>query len=207
MASKKFSDLPPGQQAAIVISVPALLAAVLFYDVVMPVRQRASTLHSQLETLQVQNLRGRQLEAHRDDLLKRLAAAQARLQELQQMVPDVAAGDQFIRTVYRNADSAGVHVRSLVAGKSEQKEYFTAVPFQLRADGTYYRMLDFFNELANSARIVDVSGLSLGPAQGGGGRGSYKIQAGETVAANCVLTTYFKSSPKPTASKTQSRFW
>jgi Tfp pilus assembly protein PilO len=193
MASKKFSDLTPVQQAAIVGLLPAVTAAVVFYYFVMPVRQNAATLRAQLQMLQAQNLRGRFLEAHHADLLKHIAEAQSELQQLRQVIPDEAADDAFVRTVYANAASAAVHVRSLAAGKSEQKEYFTAMPFQLHADGTYYRLLDFFVRLARSPRIVDVSGLLLGAPQGGGGRGAYKISAEETVAADCVLTTYFKN--------------
>ena len=203
MASKKFSDLTSIQQAVIVTVLPAIAAGFVFYDFVMPLRENAATLRAQLTTLQAQNLHGRLLEAHRADLLKRIAEAQARLEQLRQVVPDEAASDEFLRSVYSNAASAAVHVRSLVAGKSEQKQYFTALPFELRADGTYYGLLAFFLRLARSPRIVDVSGLLLGPVQGGGG-GSYKIGAEETVAANCVLTTYFKnqqenasSLPKP----------
>lgn len=192
MASKKFSELTPVQQAVIVALLPALAAALVFYDFVLPLRQQASTLRTQLQTLQAQNLRDHFLEAHRAELLKHLAEARSRLQQLRQLVPDEASDDAFVRTVYANAASAAVHVRSLVAGKSEQKEYFTAMPFQLHADGTYYRMLDFFVRLARSQRIVDVSGLLLGDLQGGGGRGAYKVGAEETVAADCVLTTYFK---------------
>jgi Tfp pilus assembly protein PilO len=194
MAKKKFSDLPKVQQTAIVIVLPAIAAVLVFYDFVRPLQQNVATLRAQLQTLEVQNLRGRVLEAHRAELLKHITEAEAELQQLRQIVPDEAADDQFIKTVYRNAELSAVHVRSLVAGTSQQQQYFTAMPFQLHADGTYYRMLDFFARLAGSQRIVDVSGLSLGQAQAGGGRGSYKIGPNETVVADCVLTTYFKNA-------------
>jgi Tfp pilus assembly protein PilO len=205
MASKKFSELTKAQQAVLVAVLPALAAALLFYDFVRPLQQNVAELRAQLHTLQVQNMRGRVLEAHRAELLKHISEAQSELQQLRQIVPDETADDQFIKTVYRNAALSAVHIRSLVAGTSQQKEYFTAMPFQLRADGTYYRLLDFFGRLADSQRIVDVSGLLLGHAEGGGGKGSYKIDPNETVVADCVLTTYFKNpqGPAPQAAPKQ----
>jgi Tfp pilus assembly protein PilO len=193
MASKKFSDLSRVQQSTFVILLPALAAGLIFYDFVRPLEQNVTTLRAQLHTLQVQNLRGRALQAHRAELVKHIAEAQSELQQLRQIVPDEATDDQFIKTVYRSAALSAVHIRSLVAGNSQQKEYFTAMPFQLHADGTYYRLLDFFGRLAGSQRIVDVSGLLLGQPQGKGGRGAYKIGSNETVMADCVLTTYFKN--------------
>jgi Tfp pilus assembly protein PilO len=77
-----------------------------------------------------------------------------------------------------------------------QAENYTEMPFNLRLDGTYYGLLEFFDRLAREQRIVSVSGLSLGAPEGGG-LGAFKVQAGETVGANCVLTTYFSgASPK-----------
>jgi Tfp pilus assembly protein PilO len=209
MASKKFSELPKSQQALIIILAPGLAAGLLFYDFVRPLEQNVATLRAQLETIQVQNLRGRALEMHRAELVKHLAEAQTKLQQLRQIVPDEAADDQFVKTVYQNAALSAVNIRSLVAGTSQQKEYFTAIRFQLHADGTYYRLLNFFARLANSPRIVNVSDLLLDQAQGGGGRGSYKIDPNETVAADCVLTTYFKNAmgaAPPASSKPRWRF-
>jgi Tfp pilus assembly protein PilO len=200
MASKKFSDLSPVQQAAIVMVLPAVAAVVLFYDFVRPLQQNVTSLRAQLQTLQVQNRRGRVLEAHRAELLKHIAQAQEELQRLREIVPDRVADDQVIKTVYKNASLSDVRIRSLVAGKSDEKEYFTAMAFQLHADGTYYGLLDFFIRLAHSSRIVDVSGLFLQQAQAGGGRGTYKVSSQDTVAADCVLTTYFKNSQPPTSS-------
>jgi Tfp pilus assembly protein PilO len=205
MASKKFSDLTSVQQGVIVALLPAIAAGLVFYDFVLPMRRNAATLREQLQALQAQNLRGRVLETHRADLQKKLADTQARLEQLRQMVPDEAASDQFVKTVYANAAEAAVHVRSLVAGKSEEKQYFTTLPFQLHADGTYYGMLDFFALLARSQRIIDVSGLLLGSPGGSGARGSYKVGTEETVAADCVLTTYFKHSQNGTSAAPQSR--
>jgi Tfp pilus assembly protein PilO len=193
MASKKFSDLTPVQQAAIVMLLPAAAAAVVFYDFVRPIQQNLESLRAQLHTLQVQNLRGHVLEAHRADLLKHIAQAQEQIEHLREIVPDRTADDQLMKLIYTNAVLSDVRIRSLVAGKSEQKEYFTAMPFQLHADGTYYRLLNFFVRLSHSSRIVDVSDLLLHQLQGAGGGGTYKVSGQETVAADCVLTTYFKN--------------
>lgn len=200
MASRKFSDLTPVQQAAIVTLLPAAVALVVFYDLVTPVHQQVATLRAQLQILGVQNLRGHVLEAHRAELFKHLAQAQEQLRKLRGIVPDQAADDDLMRTIYGSAVLSDVHIRSLMAGKPEQMEYFTTMPFELHVDGTYYRLLDFFARLAGSSRIVDVSGLLLEQPPAGGARGTYKVSKQETVAADCILTTYFRNPQAPSSS-------
>lgn len=196
MASKKFSDLPPMQQGLLLAVLPVVLALVVFYDFVSPIGRKASGLKAQLTTLETQNMRGKMLEAQRADLMRHIADAQKELDTLRQIVPDQPADDQFIRMVSDEAVDSQVHVRSLTSEAPVRQQFFTAMPFHMRMDGTYYGMLAFFARLASSPRIVNVSDLTLGPPGGAGG-GSYKIGPEETVGANCVLTTFYNSPPLP----------
>jgi Tfp pilus assembly protein PilO len=100
--------------------------------------------------------------------------------------------------VFADAKAAEVNVRTFIPQALAPKDIYTEMPFNLRLDGTYYGLLGFFDHLAREQRIVSVSGLSLGPPEGGG-MGAFKIHAGETVGTNCTLTTYFSgvSTPAP----------
>ncbi|MGH9326504.1 MAG: type 4a pilus biogenesis protein PilO [Terriglobia bacterium] len=196
MASKKFSDLPPGQQGLILAALPVILAAVVFYDMVSPISRKATALKAQLTTLEAQNVRGKLLEAQRANLMRHIADANKELDTLRQIVPDQAADDQFIRMVSDDAAESQVHLRSVTTEPPVRQQFFTAMPFRVRMDGTYYGMLAFFSRLAGSPRIVNVSGLTLG-APASGGEGAYRIAPDETVGADCVLTTFYNSPPLP----------
>src|SRR5487761_1434175 len=172
MASKKFGDLSLQQQGLLLACLPVVLAAAIYYEMVMPLSQQA-------------------------DLIKRIAEAQKQLDTLRQIVPDQPAEDQFVKMIYGTAASSQIRIRSLVEQPPVRQMYDTAMPFALRLDGAYYGMLDFFNRLANSARIVNVSSLALGSPGGPGGKGSYQVSPDETVGANCVLTTFYNSPPPP----------
>lgn len=197
MASKKFSDLSLQQQGLLLACLPVILAAVVYYDMVMPISLKVKGLESQKATLHAQNLRGRALESQRADLIRRIADAQKQLDELRQIVPDQPAEDQFVKMVYSEATSASVRIRSLVEQPPVRQMYDTAMPFALHLDGVYYGVLSFFNRLATSPRIVNISALTLGPAAGSGGKGSYRISPDETVGVNCILTTFYNSPPPP----------
>lgn len=202
MASKKFSDLTPKQQGLILALLPVVLAFVVFYNFVSPLSKQASQLQTQVTALYQQNMRGRMLEMRRAELRKKIAQAQNDLAALREIVPDEPAEDQFVTMLYSTAKASSVYIRVVQASPPVRQTYFAGMPFQVHLDGTYYGMLSFFAHLAGSPRIVNVAGLSLSsPAASGGGRGSYKPGAQETLAANCVLTTFYNtpllvSSPK-----------
>lgn len=80
------------------------------------------------------------------------------------------------------------------------KELYVEMPFRMHIDGTYYRLLQFFDRLAHGQRIVTVTNLALGSPEGGG-MGSYKVSPVETVGANCVITTYYNRPPAESKAK------
>jgi len=197
MASKKFSNLSLQQQGIVLACLPVLLAAAVYYEMVMPLSQKVKGLEGQRASLHAQNLRGRALEGQRADLIKRIAGAQKQLDGLRQIVPDQPAEDQFIKMIYATAVLSPVRIRSLVELAPVRQMYDTAMPFAVHLDGGYYGMLSFFGRLASSPRIVNVAGLTLGPPTGPGGKGTYRVSPEETVSANCILTTFFNSPPPP----------
>lgn len=206
MASKKFSDLSPQQQGLLLALLPVVLAFVVFYNFVSPLNQTAARLQTQVTALHQQNMRGRLLEAQRKTLQQKVVQAQAELASLREIVPDDPAEDQFVTMIYSTAQASSVHIRALSASPVQKQNYFAAMPFQVHLDGDYYGVLGFFARLAGSPRIVNVSGLSLSaPASSGGGRGAYKPAARETLAANCVLTTFYNTPLAAAAPKRPAR--
>ena len=187
-----FNDLPERQQKAVLVGVPVLLGAAVFWYFVWPLSATLASTEKQVETLHTQNVRNRVLEAERAQLQKRMTEAQQKLKSLQSIVPDEPATDEFIRMVFDTAKASEVHVRTFLAQPVAPKNYYTELPFHLRIDGTYYAILDFFSHLASGERIVNASDLAIG-APGGGGMGAYKIASDETVGVDCLLTTFYNS--------------
>ncbi|MGH9404963.1 MAG: type 4a pilus biogenesis protein PilO [Terriglobia bacterium] len=202
MASRKFSDLPPARQGLLLAVLPVALAIVVFYDFALPLSGQAEQVGSQVATLHAQNARGRLLEIQRAELAQKITRSQKRLAELRAIVPDQPADDQFVSMLYSTARASSVHLRDLDASTPAKNAYFMQMPFRAHIDGTYYAMLDFFRRLAGSQRIVNVSGLSLASVKSARGAGSYQTSPSETVAANCVLTTFYAS---PRAASDQPR--
>lgn len=187
---KNFGDLPEIVQDAIFALIPVILAGAVFYVYVLPLQTKRDRLQKQVASLKAENRRGQAFEQLRREYLSRIAQLAKQLEELRTIVPEEQATDDFMRTVFEDGRATDVQIRTFIPQPLAPKDLYTEMPFNLRIDGTYFGLLSFFDRLADEKRIISVSSLTLGAPEAGG-MGVFKIHAGETVGANCVLTTYF----------------
>ncbi len=193
--AKSFNDIPAAGQAAIFIGGAVVLAGVVFYLYVLPLKAQRDKLQVQVNNIRAENARNRAFEQERTEYLNRIAQLEKQLATLRSIVPDEQATDTFMRMVFDDGVGANINVRTFIPQALVTREMYMEMPFNLRLDGTYYALVNFFNRLAHEQRIVSVFGLALGPPEGGG-MGQYVIKPNETVGANCVISTYF-NRPQP----------
>ena len=199
---KSFNDLPAAVQIAIIVLIVVLLGGAVSYFYVLPLKDKRDSLRKEVDRLTAENKLNQIFELERTQYLNRIAQLEKQLDLLRSIVPEEQATDDFMRMVFEDGRATEVNIRTFVPQAMEPKDIYTEMPFNVRLDGTYYGLLGFFARLANEQRIVSVSGLSLGPPEGGG-MGAFKLHPGETVGANCLLTTYFSrvSTAAPTTPK------
>jgi type IV pilus assembly protein PilO len=188
--AKSFSDLPASIQGVVLVAVAALAAGAVFYYFVWPMSETNAKLQTDVTKLKAENDKNEAFKQQQTEYVNRIKQLESQLETLRSIVPDEQATDDFMRTVFADAADMGAQIRSFIPSAPVAKEYYMEMPFAMHLDGTYYSLLKFFDRLANEQRIMSVSGLSLGSPEGGG-MGAYKVSTGETVGANCVLTTYY----------------
>jgi type IV pilus assembly protein PilO len=198
--ARKFDDLPGGIQAIVLVVVAVALAGFTFWYFVLPESSQLENLQQQVKKLRAENDRNEAFKREQTEYLNRIAQLSEQLTTLQSIVPDQPATDVFVRSVYDTGTSNDVHIRTFISQPLVNKDLYVELPFRLHLDGTYYRLLRFFDLLAHAQRIVTVSNLTLGRAEGGG-MGSYKVAPEETVGANCVITTYYNRPASETPAK------
>jgi Tfp pilus assembly protein PilO len=200
---KSFKELPTVVQGVIFAAGAVILAGAVFYLYVLPLRAQRASLEAKVNALYAENQKNQAVERERTELLNRIAQLEKQLDTLRSIVPDEPATDQFVKMVYDTATASTIHLRTFVAQAPVARDFHVEMPFGIRIDGTYYAMLNFFDRLARQQRIVSVTGLGVGPPVGGG-LGKFVILPGETVGANCVVTTYYNRS-QPSAPPPQPK--
>jgi Tfp pilus assembly protein PilO len=189
-----LQDYPRSMQAAIFGGLAVLIAAAAGWYWVLPLNDNRHALEKQVADLRAQNAHNRVFEQQRTLNLKRIAEAEEKLRQLHAMVPDQTNADDVVRAIREAEQQSAIRVRSLASQPVITADEYVEVPFKVRADGTYYGLVNFFDRLGRAQRITNVSGLAL-TSVAPGGPGVFKIDPLETVSADFVLSAYYNRPP------------
>ncbi len=200
---KSLEEYPRSAQKGILAGIAVLLGAFAGWYFVWPRAQDCFAEAKSIRTEHAQNMAGKSIESQGPLLKKELQEAEARLDELRAKVPDDADPAGLVRMVHDAENASGVHVRSLAVQPPVSSDSYVELPAKLHVDGEYQALVRFFDGLGGSARITNVSDLTLSvPTTGGSG--AFTLAPNETVAADFVLSTYCNrtaAAPTPAAKK------
>jgi type IV pilus assembly protein PilO len=195
----KFNELPFIARFAIFAVIGAAIFAGAWYGPVpgfAAMRAANDASMERLKALQADNARMKPYESQLKEIELQIESLQRQMERQKQIVPDQKSADQFMRDLQQNAVQAGVEIRSYVAKPVSPKQYYTEVPFDLELDGPYFSMLNFFERVGTSERIINVENLRM---SGIGSKASstvkhrYQYAPGETVTVACTAKTFFSS--------------
>ncbi len=136
------------------------------------------------------------------DLNAQTESLRVQMEAQRRIVPEEKEVPSFNTMVEHEAVAAGVEVRRYTPKDTSTKEYYVEVPFEIDVDGPYYAVLNFYDRLQNSERIVNVGRLTMGALKGGKApvKKSYHWAPNETVSASCLLTTFYSNSTSKSGS-------
>jgi type IV pilus assembly protein PilO len=133
---------------------------------------------------------------------RQVANLKQQLEIERRIVPDEKEVDGFMKMLDAEALKAGVELRRYTARPTNNKEFYTEVPFEVEIDGRYDSMLHFFDQVAKLERIVNVSDLLVANTKKGSeakAKHTYQYAPTESVVATCVATTFFSHDTQPAA--------
>jgi len=195
----KFNELPFIARFAIFAVVGAAIFAGAWYGPVpgfAAMRAANDASMAGLKALQAENARMKPNESQLKEIELQIESLQRQMERQKQIVPDEKTADQFMRDLQQNAQQAGVAIRSYVAKPVAQKQYYSEVPFDLEIDGPYFSMLNFFERVGTSERIINVDNLrmsGIGSKAPSSVRRKYDYLPGETVTVACTAKTFFST--------------
>jgi len=198
----KFNELPFLVRFAIFAIVGAAIFAGAWYGPFPgfeAMRAANDAAMARVKVLQAENARMKPYESQLKEIELQIESLQRQMERQKQIVPDQKTADQFMRDLQQNAQQAGVEIRDYLARPIAQKQYYTEVPFDLEIDGPYFAMLNFFERVATSERIINVDNLRMAGIQSkvSAVRRKYDYLPGETVTVSCTAKTFFSAQSKP----------
>jgi len=190
----KFSDLGFLAKAGILLVVFAALGGAAYYFLLVPKIKANEELHTQLRIKQDEIARLKPFEQNLPALRAQKAQLEIQLALLKKIVPEDKDADEFIKLLHDNAAGAGIEIRRYTSMPVANKEFYTEIPFQIDIDGPYYSVMNFFEKVAKTERIVNVNSLQMSSVGNPGPskvKGTYNFAPGESVLASCTATTFF----------------
>jgi type IV pilus assembly protein PilO len=193
-----------GAQIGIAFLIALLLTGALYWFWDKPAIENLAKVQADLAAKQAENAQLRQYEPKLQQLNQEIANLQQQMEIEKKIVPDTKDADQFMHLIQDNASGAGIDVRDLEAQAVNDKGFYSEVPFNVQVDGSFYGVLNFFQAMAKSERIVNISSLQMStvktPADAKAKK-NYQYGPEESVVATCVATTFFSHEAKAAAAK------
>ena len=159
-----------------------------------PANDANETAQSALTAKMEENAKLEPYRTKLTDIDRQIANLKQQLEIERRIVPDEKEVDGFIKMLDAEAVKAGIELRRYTAKPTSNKEFYTEVPFEIELDGSYYSMVNFFDQVSKLERIVNVSDLLVANTKKGSEaktKHTYQYAPNESVVATCTATTFF----------------
>jgi Tfp pilus assembly protein PilO len=105
-----------------------------------------------------------------------------RLENLRAVLPEQKDVADILRRVQGLATQSSLTIQRFTPQEPKQEALYAALPFKLRAEGTYHNLALFFDRISKFPRIINVGEIIIKPRQ---------VQdATASIEAECVATTF-----------------
>ncbi len=190
----KFSEMSPIAQIGVFLALALVVTGLVYYFVDQPLMAANATLQAQIAKQNAENDTLRGYENKIPQIQAQLDSLQQQLDIQKRIVPDEKEAPEFMHVMQDQAQAANVEIRRYFALGTNQREYYTEVPFTVEIDGPFYGVLNFFERVGKMERIINVSNLTMAnvkkPTDAKVKR-TYDYSPSESVVASFTATTFF----------------
>ena len=190
----KFSEMSPIAQIGVFLALALVVTGLVYYFVDQPLMAANTTLQAQIAKQNAENDTLRGYENKIPQIQAQLDSLQQQLDIQKRIVPDEKEAPEFMHVMQDQAQAANVEIRRYFALGTNQREYYTEVPFTVEIDGPFYGVLNFFERVGKMERIINVSNLTMATpkkATDAKVKRTYDYSPGESVVASFTATTFF----------------
>jgi type IV pilus assembly protein PilO len=154
-------------------------------QVLNKVRKELKTQQEKLTTFKIKAKSLKRVE-------KKMAAVQAEFDQAMKALPDKKELPSLLVGISKAGGSAGLEFLLFQPEPVVDKEFYKEIPLSMTVSGSYHQVADFFFQVANLSRIVNIKDLSMAIDAKNKGK----------IRMNCSAVTYmFSEQPLDGKSK------
>ena len=173
---------------------------IFYYYYEMPVKADLVARQTQLVSLRNDVNKGLNTAKKLPEFRSQVTDLEGRLANLKAILPEEKDAADLLNRMQTVAAQSNMTIKGFKPAPTVTKQLHAEWPITLELEGTYHNLALFFDRVGKFTRIVNISGLDV--------RGKDKPDAGATITATCVATTFVlldKPAPaKPGAARPAS---
>jgi Tfp pilus assembly protein PilO len=160
----KISDIPVQQQVVIILVFMLLLAGGFYFVSIAPTEESINSATGKYNTLAQEY--NKLAEFKQEGMLEKLEAEEEteeqKIEQNRRMLPSDAELPSFIESIKADADASDLVIQRFEIGETEHADFYKKIPIEVRALGTFPRLIDFFRILAApSKRTVNIHNITV----------------------------------------------
>ena len=184
MASVNLSlaKLPWYGQIGAFVLISVIAAGAFYYFYEMPQQVEIAVQAKELSDIRGRISKGQAMARQLPEFRSEIGTLEARLDALRSILPDERDVGDLLRRVQTLATQSNLQVRGFRPQAITTKEMHAEWPIALQLEGSYHNLGLFLDRVSKFPRIINVSGVTI--------KSKDKPQAGSTITAACIATTY-----------------
>ncbi len=183
---EKIGGLSKMQRLLICVLTIAVMGGSYYYFIFAPRNKMLQTVKKEYKT-QVTKLETFKRKAR---VLKEFETKMDKVQEefdiAMKALPEKKELPSLLRGVSKAGSNAGLVFLLFQPAPVVNREFYKEIPLSLKVEGNFHQIADFFSQVGNLNRIVNIKDMSMGTDKKGAG----------LIQMNCSAVTYMFAEPK-----------
>lgn len=177
---EKVEKLSTVQRVLIYVGTFVVLIGTVVYFLYMPKWDMKSELTAEFENLSSKLMIAKRNAAKLPKLRAQMKAEEVKFAEASKALPERKEIPTLLTVISQSGGEAGLEFQLFQPGAEVNKKFYTELPLQLRVQGGYHNLAEFFDRVAAIPRIVTIKNITIVPGGGKGGK----------LNASCSAVTY-----------------
>jgi type IV pilus assembly protein PilO len=161
---EKLSRLPWMLQFLVMLAVAGVVWYGFHYFVLSATAAETAQAYERRDALRMQNQQAAVVESRIAEFRARFEQLKIEYEQAKQLLPEAVELSRVLENVQTLARSRLI-VRSFVPNDEQQREFYRVRPVKVEVLGTYPALQDFFQQIANLKRVVNVTEAEIKSAQ------------------------------------------
>jgi len=186
---KRLETLSKAQKLLILVFTVALLGAAYWYFLFRPEYESLKQLKKDVAQLEATIRNYRHKVARLPELEKKLKAQEKEFVYAKTLLPESSSDvENLLSEIEKLGNDNGLEFLLFSPGKETTHDFYASRQVQLRLEGPFHNLMEFFSQISRLNRLVTLESLQLRPGKGRGPNDEIVLNSDSQISIYRTLT-------------------